>query len=524
MATIEREWRLRRKRIPNVSFEQYCEDPFRWATSGGAPAVDWGGERLRTKWSWALFSKHMGIPISVRAREYKNVAHVALKEESKKTRLVITTPMRSYLRQCYALYRAGTCHALKSPISTPAILAQNMDKTFRQYVGVDAKGFDHQIPLWFVIAVMRMVGRVGECEELIEEEVAELSSLRIELFGEVIPYRGGVLSGWRMTSLIGTMASELLCRWCARNNEISWMVQGDDVLIMGNDIDRSALEESIAQMRLVLKDPLEVRSNHFFGALLTLLYVGDMLDIRDHPCILSLPRSIADDENFPNGCFLRIYSSPGQGCNITAESMAREAFHQTYPNTTSLRPGMYIVNEEKVFCEDQLCILMSPYQAPHYYKCVGRQMPRTSSIGIVQTTAAWTIIPAASTRSLETTLSSEAAVQPVASSLKALSTLTSPSFSTTEGSIIVDGNTTNTTEGDREWALTIGLETNDTDEYIDDDEEIAWYEDEEFIQLLHYIVVGLMVLFLFVQLYLYCLLSAVKAAYVLVPRHEVTRH
>ncbi|VDL81648.1 unnamed protein product [Nippostrongylus brasiliensis] len=180
MAAIEREWRLRRKRIPNVSFEQYCEDPFRWATSGGAPAVDWGGERLRTKWSWALFSKHMGIPISVRAREYKNVAHVALKEESKKTRLVITTPMRSYLRQCYALYRAGTCHALKSPISTPAILAQNMDKTFRQYVG-----------------------------------------------------------------------------------------------------------------------------NHFFGALLTLLYVGDMLDIRDHPCILSLPRSIADDENVATQqCFL----------------------------------------------------------------------------------------------------------------------------------------------------------------------------------------------------------------------------
>ncbi|VDL67329.1 unnamed protein product [Nippostrongylus brasiliensis] len=168
--------------------------------------------------------------------------------------------MRSYLRQCYALYKAGPCHALSSPMSTPSILAENMDRTHSQYVGVDAKGFDHQIPLWFVEEVMKMVGRVGGCEDLMDEEISELRTLKIELFGTMVPYRGGVLLVlWRMTSLIGTMASELLSRWCARSNDISWMVQGDDVLIMGRDINSEKLREAIDQMRLVLKDPLRIK-------------------------------------------------------------------------------------------------------------------------------------------------------------------------------------------------------------------------------------------------------------------------
>ncbi|WKY06910.1 hypothetical protein Q1695_006806 [Nippostrongylus brasiliensis] len=86
-----------------------------------------------------------------------------------------------------------------------------------------------------------------ECEQLMEEEIAEFDTLKIELFGTTIRYEGGVLIGWRLTSLIGTMASELR-RWCSRTNNIQWMVQGDDVLIMGDDIDAERLQTAIDGM------------------------------------------------------------------------------------------------------------------------------------------------------------------------------------------------------------------------------------------------------------------------------------
>lgn len=54
--------------------------------------------------------------------------------------------------------------------------------------GTDAHGFD-------------CVGK----DELGEVEVGSLADMCVEIFGEEIPYRRGVLSGWRMTSLVETM-------------------------------------------------------------------------------------------------------------------------------------------------------------------------------------------------------------------------------------------------------------------------------------------------------------------------------
>ncbi|VDL70973.1 unnamed protein product [Nippostrongylus brasiliensis] len=72
---------------------------------------------------------------------------------------------------------------------------------------------------------MLLVGRVGECEELMEEEVKELETLRIELFGNNIRYEGG----------------------------------DDDVLIMGEDINAQRLSDAIAEMQLQLKDLWKIK-------------------------------------------------------------------------------------------------------------------------------------------------------------------------------------------------------------------------------------------------------------------------
>lgn len=95
-----------------LAFEDYCNDFIRWGTSGGAKKSDINGETYRTKWAWA-YSRSTASDGSLIQRDLYNqsllegasCAFVALKEEAQKTREIITTPMPSYLRQCYLLYR-----------------------------------------------------------------------------------------------------------------------------------------------------------------------------------------------------------------------------------------------------------------------------------------------------------------------------------------------------------------------------------------------------------------------------------
>ncbi|XGW28193.1 hypothetical protein V3C99_008195 [Haemonchus contortus] len=149
MGVIEKELKRRKCDRVMLSFERYCEDCedlYRWATSGGAPKVEWHDGELGSKWAWAMYEKVSGRNISSASCEYKNIAHVVLKEESKKTRLVITTPMKSYLWQWYLVYRTGKCRAQRSLIADDSMLVKKMLRQYRSYVGVDAKGYGHQIP------------------------------------------------------------------------------------------------------------------------------------------------------------------------------------------------------------------------------------------------------------------------------------------------------------------------------------------------------------------------------------------
>ncbi|KAK6054995.1 viral RNA-directed RNA-polymerase [Cooperia oncophora] len=283
MAEIEREWTANAPTGDMLSFEEYCEDPARWATSGGAPKVKMLGEEVRSMWAWAFDCKRRGVSIYERAKKSPNVAHVALKEESKKTRLVITTPMASYLRQCYMLYRSGKCVSLSSPISDHDLIKRMMVMSHEQYVSVDAKGFDHQIPLWFIQEVVRMVGRVSGCQELADEELRSMQGMKVELFGTNIKYHGGVLSGWRLTSLIGSMASEFLCRFVAsRVPMLRWAVLGDDVLMMGKSLPKDIIETAINTFGLILKDPVQIKS---VGVFLQRIYGGG-------PSIMCFGRSL----------------------------------------------------------------------------------------------------------------------------------------------------------------------------------------------------------------------------------------
>ncbi len=247
------------KTMPTLDFEQFCSDPARWATSGGGPRADWGeGEKTRSKWGWALRVLRDGLDVYGEACKLPNVAHAALKEEPQKTRLVITTPMQSYLRQAYVMYRTGMPE-LRSPIYSRRVLDELENYRYLNYVSLDAKRFDHQIPLWFIKKVMKNIFEAAGCNTLWRDEEEHLRGLRVELFGESCKYEGGVLSGWRLTSFIGTLASQCLCDWLVANGvDTEYIVQGDDVLLYSNTpydmtqvkqlVDEFELEYDVATM------------------------------------------------------------------------------------------------------------------------------------------------------------------------------------------------------------------------------------------------------------------------------------
>lgn len=215
----------------NLSFEEFVQDPTRWATSGGAPRVEWEGDEYRSKWAWAMKNISEGKYLYAQAKSMPNIAHAAIKEEPSKTRLVITTPMSSYLRQSYVMYLFGIPE-LNSPIYGNKQLGELNNIKWASYCSIDAKAFDHQIPIWFIKLVMEHLFKSVGRDDLWYEERAHINRLKIEVFGEIIPYHGGVLSGWRLTSLLGTLASQALCEWLILQGvNTNFVVQGDDILL-----------------------------------------------------------------------------------------------------------------------------------------------------------------------------------------------------------------------------------------------------------------------------------------------------
>lgn len=103
-----------------LTFDEFVTDPMKWGTSGGAPAKQiassTGHDTIRSKWAWGLSNLSEGKDVYAEAKKGNQICSVALKEEAK-TRLVITTPMDSYLRQSYIWYALGKPKFLQSTLT-----------------------------------------------------------------------------------------------------------------------------------------------------------------------------------------------------------------------------------------------------------------------------------------------------------------------------------------------------------------------------------------------------------------------
>lgn len=232
-------WPRRTLNSPALTFSEYCDDFMRWGTSGGGPRTELYGEEYRTKWAWAannMLKNKDQYEESLRTSQH---AKVALKEEATKTRAVITTPMSSYLRQSYLLYRWGLPD-INSPISSKVWLPDFQANRYAWYGCLDGQKFDQSIPKWLILFIIERFGDVEDTEirQVVAEELNHLENLTIEWGNEKWAWQGGLLSGWRVTSIIGSLISHVAAQFIIEEYKVEGAmnmgVMGDDLILYSN--------------------------------------------------------------------------------------------------------------------------------------------------------------------------------------------------------------------------------------------------------------------------------------------------
>lgn len=240
-----------------LGFREFCNDPLRWGTSGGAKRVTIGEEQYRSKWAWAWSrlikdGKYVDVDLYAEACAEDNTCVVALKEEEKKTREIITTPMASYLRQSYLAYRWGNLPG-DTPLSQPRWLGDFQSTEYAWYGCADADRFDHSVSKDMVEYVLTRLGSIdAECAAVAQEEINSLQGLKVKWNDVTWDYRGGLLSGWRLTSMIGTIASLAIGHFIIDDLGLVGarvIAMGDDIMIAspGLTATRDQLYESYAK-------------------------------------------------------------------------------------------------------------------------------------------------------------------------------------------------------------------------------------------------------------------------------------
>lgn len=251
-----------------LSWEDFLDDPTRWATSGSAPTVEYGEDKFRNKWAWAVdtMSKHGSIAKWYCKRGLDEVNSrrnvVALKEESAKVRLVLAAPISSHLRQSYIMQRLGAPQHLESTITKPSVVLNLLDQGWTSMVGLDASKFDHNVPRWLISTIFTSIARyawdAGDrdlCRTATIERQEILASKMYYAGKKVCNYHHGVLSGWRMTSIIDSMLSQMMCDFIRDVLKIpaDSIVQGDDMLLRSwGDLPASKIEDVAEQAGMLI--------------------------------------------------------------------------------------------------------------------------------------------------------------------------------------------------------------------------------------------------------------------------------
>lgn len=236
-----------------MTFQDFSNDFMRWGTSGGAHKTTYMGETYRTKWAWALANatKESGdikeqFNLYEESMKLPQRATIALKEEPSKTREIIATPLSSYIRQCYLLYRRGKC-PISSPLSSTRTIVELEISAPKYYVSIDGERFDHSVPFDEVLEFINQLGELDEhCRHVADLEIEHLRNLVCTWKNRSYKFEGGLLSGWRITAILGSIISARAAEYIigkTNRKDIEYIVQGDDIILTSKvaPIDKSCI-------------------------------------------------------------------------------------------------------------------------------------------------------------------------------------------------------------------------------------------------------------------------------------------
>lgn len=236
--------------------DQLCWDDFktdviRWGTSGGVSIPEGLKPKLakygiskedvqdvRTKNFLGMVDLMENGKIEDLLKLNRQRVIVALKEEQK-TRMIAATPFPSYLEQCYILYVLGNPAWLSSTLSDRMFLRNMKKYAHRKYWAIDASEFDFNVAkellqhFWAGLEA-RMIRRGWlQAAELCRRQLNDLDCLLCEMFNKKVAYKKGLLSGWRITSLFGSMISAICCEMIKRRVgvDFDYGTQGDDIIM-----------------------------------------------------------------------------------------------------------------------------------------------------------------------------------------------------------------------------------------------------------------------------------------------------
>nr|UDL13943.1 MAG: RNA dependent RNA polymerase [Xiangshan toli-like virus] len=232
-------WRIKSS---HLKFDEYSRDIIRYGSSGGGPASVFDGKKMRTKWAWLLSciqdekGRYKPKDVYKEALNCEKSCTVALKEEPAKTREIIATPMSSYIRQCYLLYRWGK-PTISSPISRSNWLYEFEKQKYRWYGTLDGEHFDWSISKNTVIIFIRFLGTLdSDTKWVADQEIDHLNSLEVIYGDDIWKWEGGLLSGWRITSILGSLVSDCVARYIQQHLQRDMFngVLGDDLILYSN--------------------------------------------------------------------------------------------------------------------------------------------------------------------------------------------------------------------------------------------------------------------------------------------------
>lgn len=276
--------------VDALSFDEYVTDVYKWGTSGGTYKVeleDYGA--VRSKWAWGVQNLFEGKDPYKESLKKETTARVALKEEVK-TRAIISTPMSSYLRQNFINDTLGKMAGFKSTLMDRHITEKFFSKLNR-YACIDASKFDYQIPKSFITSFFDKIYR--RCLEWYNgtgnivfrdlytaafDEMKSLEQLEVKVFDVNLKYEKGLLSGWKMTSLIGSLASAIVVDYVndQLGTNMDYIVQGDDIIIaLQANATKENVLNAIKNFGLIINEKKST-----FGT------IGEFLKYRYHPNLI----------------------------------------------------------------------------------------------------------------------------------------------------------------------------------------------------------------------------------------------